>query len=216
LHPDLILKAIPAVSGKNTLSQFKFMSDIRSLDVAKDLLNFLVLNSIGIISPDNTIIFSEVDRIKTAILALRSGCDIERIAKALNWKDFESFASGIMKELGYKVQTNITLTKPRFQIDLVGICSNLAVVADCKHWRYSNRPMIIKAAINQIRRAALLMDRREDFRYALPIILTMHDHMEQLAEGIPVVSIGKLHSFLLNLEQYVTSYDVLRADGKSS
>jgi hypothetical protein len=76
--------------------------------------------------------------------------------------------------------------------------------------------MIIKAAINQIRRAALLMDRREDFRYALPIILTMHDHMEQLAEGIPVVSIGKLHSFLLNLEQYVTSYDVLRADGKSS
>jgi hypothetical protein len=34
---------------------------------------------------------------KTAILALRSGCDIERIAKAL-----ESFASGNMKELGYK------------------------------------------------------------------------------------------------------------------
>ena len=129
------------------------MFDIRSLDVAKDLLNFLVLNSIGIISPDNTILFSEVDRMKTAILALRSGCDIERIAKAL-----ESFASGNMKELGYKVQTNITLTKPRFQIDLVGICSNLAVVADCKHWRYSNRP-IIKAAINQIRRAALLIDR---------------------------------------------------------
>jgi hypothetical protein len=76
--------------------------------------------------------------------------------------------------------------------------------------------MIIKAAINQIRRAALLMDRREDFRYALPIILTMHDHMEQIAKGIPVVSIGKLRSFLLNLEQYVTSYDVLRADGKSS
>jgi hypothetical protein len=97
LHPDLILKAIPAVSGKNTLSQFKFMSDIRSLDVAKDLLNFLVLNSIGTISPDNTILFSEVDRMKTAILALRSGCDIERIAKAL-----ESFASGNMKELGYK------------------------------------------------------------------------------------------------------------------
>ena len=158
MHPDLILKAIPAVSGKNTLSQFTFMFDIRSLDVAKDLLNFLVLNSIGIISPDNTILFSEVDRMKTAILALRSGCDIERIAKALNWKDFESFASGNMKELGYKVQTNITLTKPRFQIDLVGICSNLAVVADYKHWRYSNRP-IIKVAINQIRRAALLIDR---------------------------------------------------------
>jgi hypothetical protein len=132
LHPDLILKAIPAVSGKNTLSQFTFMFYIRSLDVAKDLLNFLVLNYI--ISPDNTILFSEVlfsevDRMKTAILALRSGCDIERIAKALNWK-----------------------------IDLVGICSNLAVVDDYKHWRYSNRP-IIKAAINQIRRAALLIDR---------------------------------------------------------
>lgn len=216
MHPDLVLKAVSAVSGKKTLSQFKIMSDIRSLDVAKDLLKFLVINSIGVISPDNTILFSEVDRMKTAFLALRLGCAIEHIAKALNWKDFEVFASNVMKELGYKVQTNITLTKPRFQIDLVGICSNLAVVADCKHWRYSNRAMIIKSAINQIRRAALLIDRREDFRYALPIILTMYDHTEQIAEGVPVVSISKLHSFLLNLEQYVTSYDVLCADGKSS
>ena len=157
-HPMLIIFLASRLNFKGDTrslrekhsSQFTFMFDIRSLDVAKDLLNFLVLNSIGIISPDNTILFSEVDR----LLALRSGCDIERIAKALNWKDFESFASGNMKELGYKVQTNITLTKPRFRIDLVGICSNLAVVADYKHWRYSNRSMIIKVAINQIRRAA--------------------------------------------------------------
>jgi hypothetical protein len=75
--------------------------------------------------------------------------------------------------------------------------------------------MIIKVAINQIRRAALLMDRREDFRYALPIILTMHDHMRQIAEGVPVVSISKIESLLLNLEQHVTSYDVLGADEKA-
>jgi hypothetical protein len=52
------------------------------------------------------------------------------------------------------------------------------------------------------------LDRREDFSYALPIILTMHDHTEQMAEDISVVSIDTFRSFLSSLEQYITSYDV--------
>lgn len=44
---------------------------------------------------------------KAAILALRLGCNIEHIAKVLNWKDFGSFASNVMKDSSYKVQTNI-------------------------------------------------------------------------------------------------------------
>jgi hypothetical protein len=43
----------------------------------------------------------------------------------------------------------------------------------------------------------------------------MHDHTGQIAEGVHVVSISKLESLLLNLEQHVTSYDVLGADEKA-
>jgi hypothetical protein len=50
----------------------------------------------------------------------------------------------------------------------------------------------------------LPIGRSEDFRYALPIILTMHDHIQQIPEGVPVVSKSKLYSFLLNLEEYAT------------
>ena len=210
LHPELVLKAIPAISGSSTLSQFKYLSGVRSSDVARSLLGFLIDNRIGIASKDNGIIFSETDRMKTALLALRLGCDIEQIGRVLNWKDFEAFASSVMKDLGYKIETNITFTKPRFQIDVIGIFSkNAALVVDCKHWKYSNYTMISRAAVNQIRRTKLLTEKRVDISSALPIVLTLHDCSNSVAEGIPVVSISNLFSFLSDLEGQISRYEVI-------
>lgn len=209
LHPELVLKAIPAISGSSTLSKFKYLSGVRSSDVARSLLGFLIDNRIGIASKDNVMIFSETDRMKTALLALRLGCDIEQIGRVLNWKDFEAFASNVMKELGYKIKTNITFTKPRFQIDVIGIFSNSALVVDCKHWKYSNYTMISRAAVNQIRRTRLLTEKRVDISCALPIVLTLHDCSNSIAEGIPVVSISNLFSFLSDLEEHIARYEVI-------
>lgn len=212
LHPELVLKAIPAISGSSTLSQFKYLSGVRSSDVARSLLGFLIDNRIGTVSQDNAIIFSETDRLKTALLALRLGCDIEQIGRVLNWKDFEAFASNVMKELGYRIETNVTFTKPRFQIDVIGIYSKSAVVVDCKHWKDSNYNMISRSAVNQIRRTRLLTERRVDISCALPIILTLHNCTRSVTEGIPVVSISKLFSFLSDLEHHITSYEVICVD----
>jgi hypothetical protein len=216
LHPELILKAIPAISGRrlqlSNLSQFKFSSGIRSSEVAKDVIKFLLDNEIGMMSQDNAVTFSEADKMNTALLALRLGSDIAQIGKVLNWKDFESFTSRIMKDLGYHIETNVIITKPRFQIDLVGINSKLAVIVDCKHWKYSNQGMISKMARNQIRRAKMLMSRRKNLRCGLPIILTLHDFKNSISEGIPIVSISKLCSFLMDLDYHISRYDAICTD----
>jgi hypothetical protein len=212
LHPELVLKAIPAISGSSTLSQFKYLSGVRSLDVARSLLGFLIDNRIGTASKDNVIIFSETDRMKTALLALRLGCDIVQIGRVLNWKDFEVFASNVMKELGYRIETNITFTKPRFQIDVIGIFSNSALVIDCKHWKDSNYSMISRAALNQIRRTKLLTEKRVDISCALPVVLTLHNCTNSVVEGIPVVSISNLLSFLSYLEDHIASYEVISVE----
>ena len=212
LHPELVLKAIPAISGSSTLSQFKYLSGVRSSDVARSLLGFLIDNRIGIASKDNVIIFSETDRMKTALLALRLGCDIVQIGRVLNWKDFEVFASNVMKELGYRIETNITFTKPRFQIDVIGIFSNSALVIDCKHWKDSNYSMISRAAVNQIRRTKLLTEKRVDISCALPVVLTLHNWTNSVVEGIPVVSISNLLSFLSYLEDHIVNYEVISVE----
>ena len=212
MHPELVVKAIPAIAGSSTLSQFKYLSGVRSSDVARSLLGFLIENSIGTVSKDNVIIFSETDRMKTALLALRLGCDIVQIGRVLNWKDFEVFASNVMKELGYRIETNITFTKPRFQIDVIGIFSNSALVIDCKHWKDSNYTMISRAAVNQIRRTRLLTEKRVDISCALPVVLTLHNCTNSVAEGIPVVSISNLLSFLSYLEDHIASYKVISVE----
>lgn len=216
MHPELVLKAIPAISGSSTLSQFKYLSGVRSSDVARSLLGFLIENRIGTVSKDNVIIFSETDRMKTALLALRLGCDIVQIGRVLNWKDFEAFASNVMKELGYRIETNITFTKPRFQIDVIGIFSNSALVIDCKHWKDSNYTMISRAAVNQIRRTRLLTEKRVDISCALPVVLTLHNCTNSVAEGIPVVSISNLPSFLSHLEDHISSYEVISVEEKKN
>lgn len=216
MHPELVLKAIPAISGSSTLSQFKYLSGVRSSDVARSLLGFLIENRIGTVSNDNVIIFSETDRMKTALLALRLGCDIVQIGRVLNWKDFEAFASNVMKELGYRIETNITFTKPRFQIDVIGIFSNSALVIDCKHWKDSNYTMISRAAVNQIRRTRLLTEKRVDISCALPVVLTLHNCTNSVAEGIPVVSISNLPSFLSHLEDHIASYEVISVEEKKN
>jgi len=198
MHRDLLLKGLTAMIPKTTFRNFQNDSGISSISVAKSLFNFLSSNNIGRISK-NAIEFSGSDRIHAAILALEMGCDIEDVSLRLSWKDFEQLTSQLLLSFGYKTKTNVHLTNPRMEIDVVAISSGIAIVIDCKHWRRCNYSLMSSFTRKQSARAKRLLELESGIDQAVPVMITLHAESVNLVEGVPVVPIHKFSSFVLNV-----------------
>ncbi|HEU4482572.1 MAG TPA: hypothetical protein VFR65_05920 [Nitrososphaeraceae archaeon] len=178
---------------------FRLKTGIESFSVFNQLLNFLARNQIGILLDKNgkqTLLFSEMDRIRASILALQRGCDIQECSKVLSWKDFEYFTSELLTMFEYITKVNIVLSKPRAQLDVIGIKNDFAITIDCKHWKYNNKTTLTLYVEKQIRRTILWLQREKKITKALPIIITLDNPCFKFINGVPIVPILTLKSFL--------------------
>lgn len=172
----------------------------------EEALQLLSINNIGELT-DNKIIFTRDDRLKLAVLALRMGIDIKEVAKVLSWRDFEYFASIILKEHGYQVYNSVRVN--RFEIDLLAI-DDVILAIDCKHWKYNCNSMLANAIERQIKRIRLLLaSRKFEIKYVIPLILTLHQSL-RFIDNVPIVPIDKFDSFLLEFKGYIDSILVIR------
>ena len=88
------------------------------------------------------------------ILLLEKGFPIDEISVALDWKNFEGLTAEILSSKNFAVIKNMILTKPRMEIDVVGIRLGIAILIDCKHWkRYSTSSLrtVVKKQIDRTR-----------------------------------------------------------------
>jgi hypothetical protein len=207
MHPELLARAISGVSSETTAELFRIRARIVSEPVAERVLDFLSNNGIGTAS-GSKILFSKEDRLKIAILALRMGCHIEQISMQLNWKDFEALTSKILGLSGYKTAIHVFFSKPRMEIDVVGINSKFAIAVDCKHWKHGSLSILSLYAKKQVERTKILLEKRSIYS-AIPIILTLHHNKVRFIEGIPVVPITEFKSFLNGLEDNLSDVYVL-------
>ncbi len=207
MHPELLARAISGVSSETTAELFRIRARIVSEPVAERVLDFLSNNGIGTAS-GSKILFSKEDRLKIAILALRMGCHIEQISMQLNWKDFEALTSKILGLSGYKTAIHVFFSKPRMEIDVVGINSKFAIAVDCKHWKHGSLSILSLYAKKQVERTQILLEKRSIYS-AIPIILTLHHNKVRFIEGIPVVPITEFKSFLNGLEDNLSDVYVL-------
>ena len=222
MHPVLLAKAIPALYPQDiTLQEFQAKSGIVSRTTAKDVLEYIVSNGIGIsASTPNHYLFYKVDKMKLAMLALQRGCDIESISKSISWRDFEALTSEILGLSGYLTKTNIRLSIPsRIEIDVMGINNNnkLAIVADCKHWKRYSLSSISFYAEKQIERTKILFrakrrTKQDNISYAVPIILTLYSMDIQFIDGVPIVPISKFKSFIEDVSLYLSEIQVISAN----
>jgi len=193
------------MSNEVNLNDFRLKTGIESVAVFKQLLNFLAKNRIGILLDKNgkqMLIFSKMDRIRTSLLALQLGCDIQECSKLLSWKDFEFFTSELLILFEYQTKVNINLSKPRAQLDVIGIKNDFAITIDCKHWKYSNKTTITIYAEKQIRRTRLWLEREKKITRALPMIITLDNAIFKFINGVPVVPILNLKSFLKEFDKH--------------
>lgn len=202
MHPDLLVKALAAVEPKTTLEKFCAVSGIASRSVAKSLLHFLASNNVGTINK-NEIEFTGSDRLYAAMLALQKGCDIEQVSQHLSWKDFEKLASEILMSFGYRTRTNVQLTKPRMEIDVVGISSAFAIAVDCKHWKRSSLSTMSGFSRKQAARAERLLKGDRRITMAVPVIMTLHAESVKVAGGVPVVPVHKFKTFVMDVKGFL-------------
>lgn len=199
INPNILLRSIQGMNSEVKFDDFRLKTGIASFSVFNQLLNFLARNQIGILLDKNgkqTLLFSEMDRIRASILALQRGCDIQECSKVLSWKDFEYFTSELLTMFEYITKVNIVLSKPRAQLDVIGIKNDFAMTIDCKHWKYNNKTTLTLYVEKQIRRTILWLQREKKITKALPIIITLDNPCFKFINGVPIVPILTLKSFL--------------------
>jgi hypothetical protein len=193
LNPSLLVYVLD--NFESGLENFGIVNN----DVFNELLFFLSQYDIKI--KDNEIDISIHNKLAIALIAVYNGVDLAAICSKINWHDFELFSSEIMRCHGYAVYTNFRLNKPRREIDIVGIKSQKALLIDCKHWKKNSLTGLKHIAEKQKSRGMLFLKKSKmNIKYAFPIILTFLPSVTQFIDGVPIVSINTLNSFLLDFD----------------
>ncbi len=162
-------------------------------ETARKILDNFMQNGIGIFE-DKLIHFNENDKLKTSLLAIRMGAPIDEVSFLLDWKDFESLVSEILESREFDTISNVILTKPRMEIDVVGIKNGVAILIDCKHWKRLSYSSLETAVNKQIERTKRYVT-KEKIPAAIPAIVTLYQEEVKFINKVPIIPIFQLDSF---------------------
>lgn len=183
----------------------------RHLRISSDVLEILVknLSSEGLINLSGDLIeVSCFQRLNLAIRAVELGVDIERVSRALGWREFEEMAAYIFEENGFEVQRRLRFKAEgrRWEIDLVAIRRPYILCAECKRWRRGMRGLALERVVErQLRRVRALVTAGVarvlkiggwKALHLLPLVLLLSPPLRRLLEGVPIIPILELPSFL--------------------
>uniref|UniRef100_A0A7C3F3X1 NERD domain-containing protein n=1 Tax=Candidatus Methanomethylicus mesodigestus TaxID=1867258 RepID=A0A7C3F3X1_9CREN len=150
------------------------------------------------------------DALENVLALLRRGVSLEDAAKGLEWRAFEGVSSQIFSENGYREFRNFRFSskKKRYEVDIVAISMPRIILADCKHWslRAGKGSALKKAAEAQMRRALEFGSKLQEFKILgiadhdkailIPIIITLHEEGIAFSNGVTVVPLSRLNSFI--------------------
>ncbi len=194
MHHKLIIRGIRAIiPGGVSEHDFSAASEMDEFS-AKELLQIFLQNGIGVLD-ENIVEFQNSDRIKASIFAIRNGATIEDVSEFLSWQDFEELVSRILDENGFHIQKNLILTKPRMEIDVVGIKLGISILIDCKHWKRMTQSALNDIVEKQVERVKSYVQKTESTS-AIPVIVTLHQENVDFVNQVPIVPIMELSSFL--------------------
>ncbi|MFQ5572880.1 MAG: restriction endonuclease [Nitrosopumilaceae archaeon] len=161
---------------------------------ARKILDELVKNGIGSKDGDS-FNFNSGERLKSALLILEKGATIDEVSEHIDWKDFEGLVAEILESKGFGTIRNMILTKPRMEIDVVGIKIGVAILIDCKHWKRSSTSAIQIAVKKQIERTKRYVSQTQG-AMAIPAIVTLYEEKVSFINRVPIVPIQKFSSFV--------------------
>jgi len=174
----------------------KFLLDGTATGETRMALSW-VERDLGIsLSPENA-------HVVRAIAAVKVGTPSEAVARILGWKEFEGFCASLFRAKGFDVTENLTMTKPRGQVDLLARTTSVALAVDCKHWaRSRGASALSRVASAQSRRADLLRLKMGGVEQMVVVIVVLADEATRYVNGAAVVPIHALGDFIDNFDRY--------------
>jgi hypothetical protein len=139
--------------------------------------------------------FEDADKLKTAILFIENGVPLDEIAIALNWRDFEGLTAEILGAKNFAIIKNLILTKPRMEIDVIGIRLGVAMLIDCKHWKRYSTSALSEAVKKQVERTKHYISKTPG-AIAVPVIVTLYQDKIDFIDRVPIVPIFQFSSFV--------------------
>ena len=135
------------------------------------------------------------NKLKTALLAIKSGAPIEEASRDVDWKDFEGLVAEILESKNFEVIRNFRMRKPTMEIDVVGIHLGVAVLIDCKHWKRMTNSALEKIVQRQIDRVKHYVANTDEV-VAAPVIVTLYQEETKFVSKVPIVPIIQFSSFI--------------------
>ena len=112
-----------------------------------------------------------------------------------------SYLHQLLKYHGYTAYTNFRLKYPKQEIDIIGIKSQKAILIDCKHWKKKSITGLKQIVEKQKNRSKLFIQKSNlKVQNVFPIVLTFLPNGNSFINGVPIISINKLNSFLLDFD----------------
>ena len=139
--------------------------------------------------------FEDADKLKTAIMFIENGLPLDEIAIALNWRDFEGLTAEILRVKNFAIIKNLILTKPRMEIDVIGIRLGVAMLIDCKHWKRYSTSALSMAVKKQVERTKHYISKTPG-AIAVPVIVTLYQDKLDFIDRVPIVPIFQFSSFV--------------------
>ncbi len=205
IHPRMTIGLQGIIQGGISVEDFSAVTKIDKSDCKKILEEF-VINGIGT-KQDDFYYFEDGDKLKIAIILIEKGFPIDEISVALDWKDFEGLTAEILYSKNFAVIKNMMMTKPRMEIDVVGIRLGIAILIDCKHWKRYNRSSLTSAVKKQIERTKQYVAKTPG-AISVPVIVTLYQDKIDFIDNVPIVPIFQFSSFIDefygNIEQMKT------------
>ncbi|MDX1441606.1 MAG: hypothetical protein R3237_04030 [Nitrosopumilaceae archaeon] len=189
-----ILSALPGlIPGGISVKDFSAVTKTNN-DESKKILKFLIQNDIGS-EINNKFYFEESDKLKTAILLIEKGFPIDAISEELNWKDFEGLTAEILESKNFAIIKNLILTKPRMEIDVIGIRLGIAMLIDCKHWKRYSASTLGEVVRKQVERTKQYIAKTPG-SIGVPVIVTLYQDKIDFIDKVPIVPIFQFSSFV--------------------
>ena len=208
IHPKMIVGLPGIIHGGVSIQDFSAVTKINPND-SKTILDEFIKNDIGS-KKDNFYYFEVSDKLKIAVALLEKGFPIDDISIALDWRDFEGLTAEILSSKDFAVIKNMMLTKPRMEIDVVGIRLGIAILIDCKHWKRYSTSSLTSAVKKQIERTKKYVEKTQG-AIAVPVIVTLYQDKVHFIENVPIVPIFQFSSFI---DEFYGNIDQMKTIGK--
>lgn len=190
----------------------------------------MLLAALGLINEDDsdTLVSRDV-RISLAMKAITLGANVEEAIRHMNWKDFEGLVAQILVENYYSCVESFrrrgNAEIKGMEIDVIGLKNRTLLVIDAKMWGLrKGKASALRTAIDkqkertvrlsfQLDRLAKKMIKLKVGTYELiPIMVTWLVEDVEIHQGVPVVPVFKLNSFLLAITEYEDMIESFRGN----